>query len=237
MIFRRILRKIHSQIFTRSHAEEFKYIKKFSRGSIECIVDVGANIGQSAVSLHRLFPHSTIHCLEPVPATFRQLKKNIRLVPNTKCYCLALGRKSGSVKIHLNKASESNSLLPNKANFRDYTDGWDGLEPRGGCTVKISTLDAWLKKYAIKRVDFLKIDTQGSDIQVLYGARQALNDRLIRFISVEAMFVPIYMRQGSFCKVMELLSVYEFQFCGFFNHCWSPKGNLKWADAVFRGEF
>jgi FkbM family methyltransferase len=233
MFVKKIFRKIIQKSSSNSVSEEFRFLRTIAGDTIFSILDVGANTGQSATQLHKLFPAAVIHSFEPVSETFLQLKRNMQTVTGSQCHCLALGNKSGATKIHLNRASEGNSLLPNSTNFRNYTDGWYGLEPKGTSQVAITTLDSWMEQTDISHVDFLKVDTQGADIDVLHGAAKALRERQIRFISVEAIFVPIYERQSTFGEITDLLSMHNFYLSGLFNQHRSPVGRLKWADAVF----
>lgn len=233
MFIEQVLRKIKEKLSSGHFPEEFKFLRSVAGDTIFSILDVGANTGQSAIHLHKLFPRAIIHSFEPVQETFLQLKKNMQRVEGSHCHCLALGNKSGATKIYLNRANEGNSLLPNTSDFRNYTDGWHGLEPKGVSQVSITTLDSWMEQANISHVDFLKVDTQGADIDVLHGAAKALGKGLIRFISVEVIFVPIYERQSTFSEIINLLLIYGFHLCGLFSQHRSPQGRLKWADAVF----
>ncbi|HDI6074557.1 TPA: FkbM family methyltransferase, partial [Escherichia coli] len=51
----------------------------------------------------------------------------------------------------------------------------------------------------IKEVDLLKIDTQGSELNILVGGEQVLNNTLC--IQLEVSFIPLYEGQPSFVKL------------------------------------
>ena len=61
--------------------------------------------------------------------------------------------------------------------------------------VECTTLDRFMKDAGIEMIDLLKIDTEGHDLSVLKGARQALHDRRIRMIQFE--FIPANIATGA----------------------------------------
>jgi FkbM family methyltransferase len=93
-------------------------------------------------------------------------------------------------------------------------------------------------------VDYLKIDVQGSELEVLKGARRTLQDTLVVHTEVE--FAPIYRNQPLFAEVDQFLRGHGFMFHSFmamegrplesFGKTCPPKGNtqqLLWSDAVY----
>src|SRR5215213_3255397 len=60
-------------------------------GSLKSVLDVGVNIGQWAFTLKAMFPHLTVHSLEPNPESFRILRDNSRGVKDWKVYNFGLG--------------------------------------------------------------------------------------------------------------------------------------------------
>lgn len=148
----------------------------FSNFEMKLIFDIGANIGQSENEYFKLFPNAKIHCFEPIPATFSKLKSNVRS-PKTECHNLALGAIEEKVEIMLSSAentSTANSIVNNKF-------GNDGVKVQLDC----STLDLFLTRNKIEAVDYVKIDTEGYDLNVLKGAKDSLKSQKIKFVEVE----------------------------------------------------
>ena len=60
-------------------------------------------------------------------------------------------------------------------------------------TVQVETLDNYCQRNSISKIDLLKIDTQGYDLEVLRGAKQMLSEHRI----IEITFIDIYQDLGS----------------------------------------
>jgi FkbM family methyltransferase len=144
---------------------------------VSTIFDVGANVGQSAKSFAETFPHSTIYSFEPVERTFQRLKYNVREYDNILNYKLALGAIRGKAKIAVEEDSKLCALLEDA-----------GLKARVACVeeVELETLDTFCRNHAIGHINFLKIDTEGSDLRVLTGAEEMINRQQVDAIQVEA---------------------------------------------------
>lgn len=56
--------------------------------------------------------------------------------------------------------------------------------------VDVVALDEFLRRHDVPVIDFLKIDTEGSDLDVLHGGHRALAARRVRLIQVEASMNP-----------------------------------------------
>ena len=146
----------------------------------DTIIDVGANIGQSARKFIEWFPHSMIYCFEPVSSTFSDLTKNLCQYSNIRCFQLALGKLQGKGKMRVDGSSLGASML--KA---------DDIPP--GATIEqvdLTTLDKFCEQQRLGHISFLKIDTEGHDLDVLKGADNLLGNQKIDVIQVEAGMNP-----------------------------------------------
>jgi len=201
-----LLERLTKKIWQIGEQEEFHFLKRIAGDSIRTIFDVGANQGQSALFLKKLFPGARLYSFEPVLESFKKLQNNLFKYKDCRCYRMALGEENGHREIYLNQSSDSNSLLQNSKNFRKFTDGWNGLEPKSKATVPIQRLDTFLKKIKVQELDFQKIDTQGTDLKVLHGAEKILQKQNVRYIATEIIFVPIYESQANFRQILKFLS-------------------------------
>ena len=59
------------------------------------ILDIGANEGQFATKIRKLFPDAFIHSFEPLPHVYEKLKENFTADQNFAAYNFALGREKG----------------------------------------------------------------------------------------------------------------------------------------------
>jgi len=128
------------------------------------VLDVGANIGYfSAIAAGLTGDKGQVHAFEPVPQTFSRLQKNLSAFGWAHPYPFAVGDTSGMHAIYRNKSEEGwSSLLHNS-----------DLEPSG--EVETIRLDDWARERKIERIDFIKMDIEGSEFRALAGAREVLS--------------------------------------------------------------
>ena len=161
---------------------------------LKVIFDVGANVGQSSEVYLNICPNSQIYCFEPVDRTFRQLEMRFAHVGRIKCYNVALGATSESGVMIIEENSSRCRLVG--AQTENVTREQENAE-----TTRITTIDEFCKAAKIDHIDYLKIDTEGGDLEVLKGADEMLSARRIDVIEVEAGMNPF----NTFHVPMELL--------------------------------
>lgn len=197
--------------------------------------DVGANEGQTACELRRIFPGAKIYCFEPYEAAFRTLQQKLGGDPNICLELIAFGDRKGEATLYENAESVTNSLLPN-APEADLSQPASYAIPKGQSTVSVTTLDDFCDERTIAHLDFLKIDSQGYDLRILQGARKNLAERRISFIVVEMLFAPLYSGQAHFHEIYGFLTGFGYQLVGLYAIQRSPAGAILWCDALFRCE-
>jgi FkbM family methyltransferase len=147
---------------------------------METVFDVGANVGQSAKRYVSCFPSSRIYCFEPVRDTFRQLQDN--LMGNDRVHCIQLAL--GSVKRHGRMAVQGRSdrfFLLGQSKHSPANEEGLTTEP-----VDVVTLDEFCCARKIGHISYLKVDTEGADLEVLKGGAGVLTEQRIDFVEVEA---------------------------------------------------
>ncbi len=147
----------------------------------DIIFDVGANIGQTTKQYLTGFPGSQIYCFEPVSTTFSELERNVISFVNVHCFKKALGSSKGWSNIYVAAESLFSSLNP----IVNYSTTNTQIE-----NVEIDTIDDFCSRQKIKKIGFLKIDTEGYDFEVLKGAQEMLSQQKIDFVQVEAGMNP-----------------------------------------------
>jgi FkbM family methyltransferase len=151
-------------------------------GPASIVFDIGAHQGESAIVYAKRFPNAKIFSFEPVQETFKQLTNNIRLskLAQVECVRSALGDRVEVAKIVLQGDTQLNSLC-----FRA-----SDMESKGVEDVPVITVDRFVAERGIKRIDFMKIDTEGQEMAVLKGARNTLSAGNIRALFLEATLEP-----------------------------------------------
>jgi FkbM family methyltransferase len=153
------------------------------RYRVEVVFDIGANVGQSAKVFLARFPSSHVYCFEPVSHTFRQLQDNLRENERVDCHRLAFGSSRRTGKMVLGDNSEMCFLLNQPTESPTSND-----VPTE--SVEVVTLDEFCQTQAIARISYLKIDTEGGDLDVLKGAVNMLTEQRIDLVEVEAGMNP-----------------------------------------------
>lgn len=176
------------------------FVKKLGKNLI--IFDVGANVGDyskllinSEVSISRIF------AFEPHPKTFKRLKQN--LIENSVLDPVqsALSEIAGNMILFDREDCDGSS----KASLAEsiFSEVYQvGSSER---SVKVDTIDFFCESNEIKSIDFLKIDVEGYELNVLKGARNMLNNKKIRMVQFE--FTQLNSSIGVFFKkIYDLLS-------------------------------
>jgi FkbM family methyltransferase len=156
------------------------------------IFDVGANIGQMSVSYATAYPEAAIHAFEPSPEAYQKLVENTAGFPNVVTHPFALGRAEAVHGFAQSSASTMNHLLAPTA-----------APGEGTIKVQVRTGADTFRDLAAARIDYLKIDTEGHDYDVLLGMVPVLAD--VDFIEVEAAMNPYNKTHVPIRKVEDLL--------------------------------
>jgi 2-O-methyltransferase len=163
------------------------------------IVDAGAHDGSDSVEMCRIFRGSKIYAFEPVPVIFDRLRENTKRYSRIKCYNLALSSQSGPQKLYVSSGTSdgSSSLLRPKDHLLDHPDVFFESE----INVNTITLDDWASKEHISQVDFLWLDLQGSELEVLKASKKVL--RLVSVVHMEVSTRMTYENVPLYTKVKE----------------------------------
>lgn len=170
-------------------------------------LDVGANTGDFSKTLLEIFPDAVVHAFEPNPRAFPKLQSYLSTT-NAKLHKYAIG------------ASEGSAILYDLGEWEDGYEGWQAslseeavrthhvMDSIQSHPVQVRTLDNVLDLEQIDAVDFLKIDTEGFELDVLRGAVGALKAHRIRMIQFEFTELNVARRQFV-CDFQQELSDYR----------------------------
>jgi len=201
------------------------------RRKITGIVDAGAFIGQKTLVLAGLFPDAKIFSFEPNPGTFCKLKLRYAANPNVVCIQAALGSQTSRREFFLNKVPQASSLLRRPVTGKRYYQADSTHE--GRIEVDSWTLDQWITENARSlRIELLKLDVQGSELEVLQGASVTLkNDLLLVWTEIE--FVELYENAANYLEVASFMKEFGFDLFQLYDLVMADDGQLVYGDALF----
>lgn len=136
-------------------------------------LDIGANEGDWTKALAER--STEVHAFEPNPQVLPALRVNMSPYRNVRLFDLAVGATVGSLELDLYEKSEWAT-----AYHADELDAWRAGEPLGSVDVPIHTLD--LLGYDGRHVEFIKVDVEGGECDVLLGGRRMLDKHRPRLL-------------------------------------------------------
>ena len=131
------------------------------------VFDIGANKGDWTGSVLAINPHAQVHCFEPVDDTFLLLQAN-QFPSNVRLNKLALSASEGTATMYTVGVSGCNSLIDRQWSF----DGSN--ESHQSTTIHKTTLDLYCAQNNINKIDMMKMDIEGSEMDVLKGSSEML---------------------------------------------------------------
>lgn len=145
------------------------------------IFDVGANEGRYAEFILKHYPLSDFYCFEPHPKTFSRLEKRLDGA-DVNCRKEALGSKVGVQTLYERNDFPDGSEMAS-LHKRVITDFHKAKSDEYSVTV--NTVDKLVKDLKLERVDFIKIDVEGHELEVLKGAKKTIADNKLKIIQFE----------------------------------------------------
>ncbi len=180
--------------------------KKNGKRNIRVVFDVGAAVGDTAVTFLKSFPRATVYCFEPLPESFAALKKRTaRFGERAKCFNCALSDRNGEAEFHVqpNRGGSSFVLRPS-----------DGAGNSLG--VKTRRLDDVVKELGVARIDLMKVDIEGWEKEFIEGGKDIFRDKIDNlFMEIN----PIYYRAGRkhfYIEVLDMIYGAGFSWAGIF---------------------
>lgn len=138
------------------------------------ILDVGANVGKWCSLALQLNPRASIHCFEPNPAAFNKLASR-DFPANVHLNSFALGSTSGSMKFQIyGETAGTNSLYLHP-----------GRQAIRAEEVRVEIMADYCVRQGIEYIDYLKIDVEGAEFEVLKGASPLLATQRIQAAQFE----------------------------------------------------
>ncbi len=159
-------------------------------------------------------------------------------IPRYEFVCAAVGPRAGAVDLYVTRQEGcSSTLRPNHALLAQFPDA-SRFDVVRTAKVMARPLDQLLREHGVDRVDFVKLDTQGSELSILKESTSALASAV--GVEVEVEFLPLYEGQPLFGEVDGFLRAQGFDLFdlnrGYWQRSARPavgRGQLVFADALY----
>jgi FkbM family methyltransferase len=156
-------------------------LKKNIRTPEPVLLDVGANVGNYSELLREVFPSGRIYAFEPMPKNFKELTQRLQS-QQINCIPMGLSSQEGSEVIY---DYPDKSASSHASRFREaFTDYHRCSNPESFKCV-FTTLDKFCAQQGISKIDLLKVDTEGTELDVLKGGAGMLAQNKISVIQFE----------------------------------------------------
>jgi FkbM family methyltransferase len=162
----------------------------------DIIIEVGSHIGSHTVPLSKIAKEGCLYAFEPQLLLFNLLNNNIKEnnISNTEIYLEAVSNKEETVKLNQVDYKElyknNDEINSGGLDFKVLVSNNDGYE------INVITLDNKFKH--LEKLDFIKIDAEGNEFEILKGGKNLIN-RFHPIIYLE--FIP-----GENLKTIEILN-------------------------------
>jgi FkbM family methyltransferase len=129
------------------------------------VLDVGANLGTYSLEASKATgPKGKVYAFEPIAENLRFLRHNLSAnnASNVTVIPVAIGDKTGKSKIYLDENNVGTHSMGGKSS--------------NSVQVQTDTIDNFVKKNHLRKINFIKMDIEGFEAQALNGARKTLSD-------------------------------------------------------------
>jgi len=163
----------------------------------DVILEAGAFDGNDTLNLVKMVPKGKVISFEPNPSRYAELVEKTKNIYNVNTFPFALGEKNGTITFYVCHGAQndpvyegaSSALPPSESMKINY----QGPKIEVPCLV----LDDWCKEHNQSKIDFMWLDLEGYELQVLKSSPQILS-------TVKAMFV-----ETNFYEFRQGMTLYE----------------------------
>jgi FkbM family methyltransferase len=188
-------------------------------------LDIGAHVGDFSTIVKRNFPQCNIIMVEANPFCEEHLK-NL----NIDYEMLGLSSQKGSAELFI---ENSNNLGTGASLYRENTD-WYSDEKIEKVTVNLDTLDN-RNYFPNELIDLVKIDVQGSELDILIGGRKTI--KRCKYVLMEVSLVQYNIGAPLMDILVEKMKEYEFRIENILNYNKFNTKQIYQMDILFKNTY
>ena len=165
------------------YVEKFQKIKDLLNKNNPIIIEIGAHYGEDTLRFLEIFPNAKIHCFEPDDRNIKILNQTV-IDERVIIYQLALSNQKGKVRFYKSFTEYKINSVPEKYDFISLDEYQNNLLHNSGSSsikkgypncfseeyyVQTIRFDDWYNSKSIGSIDFVWIDVQGAEYEVIDG--------------------------------------------------------------------
>tara|TARA_B100002051_G_C16487040_1_gene510924 strand:- start:46 stop:756 length:711 start_codon:yes stop_codon:yes gene_type:complete len=171
------------------------------------LIDIGANVGEFFLNYHKFFERTYV--FEPNKNLFDILKNKTNQIDNIECFQKGVGEYNETRKLYIT-ADKNNSLSSTKRQSIKLKKLFRNTNIIEKYNIKLINLKSFIKTQKIENNKlFIKIDTQGNDMQVLLGIGRFIKN--VKFIKIEMPVINLYKTNYEFNTINDFMKKNKFK--------------------------
>jgi FkbM family methyltransferase len=179
----------------------------------DCVLDVGAHVGEFGSALRYAGYSGPIVSFEPVNDYFKQLEATAAPDPKWWVYRAALGQDTGDRPMNVMDGTGSSFLPPNQYARRCWPEWHAAYVEKVPMRRLSEMMEMFFPSIGVVR-PFLKLDTQGYDLEVFQGAGDRIHDLI--GLQCELSLIPLYEGMPAIEDALGAFRAAGFDVTGFF---------------------
>jgi len=214
---------LNENIFFYPKLSSFYKQKKIKNGKPIIIFDIGANKGQTIDFFSKLYKNIIIHAFEPNPKLYKKIEKKYRNKKNIFIHNLGVSNINGQLELKETVTDETSTFenLNYDSEYLNLKAKILGVKKEEIVNkkyfVNVIRLSDFIEKEFIKKINILKIDTEGHELKCLLGLSSE-NFNNIDFIQLERHDDDMYLSNDSKSEILDLLNINGYKICTEIKH-------------------
>ena len=210
----------------KSETNEQKLFKQLLKNNNILVIDIGSNNGIFINKIEKYFKKNKIiiHSIEPIKELLENQNTNSAdLIKHN----YAITDFTGKTKLRITPLSSNSYIENNEIENFSFKENFKEID------IHTLTLSEFVKRNNIKKIDILKIDTEGYEFKILESSQDLLDKEIIKIIKLEINFLNY--KKNNLIKISQLLNKFDYKMVGISNIKF--KDNFLWfSDCYFVSE-
>lgn len=186
-------------IATNGEQDVLQKLGQYWQDAAPVLFDVGANEGDWCLTAKRFMPQAAVHCFELVDGVAGRLGNNTAHLDGVHINAFGLSNENGTITVYCR--DDNLSVLSSTGQRAIHGNTFQEKQ------AEVKRGDAYCRERGIQHIDFLKIDVEGAERQVLEGFGDMLRSGQVTAIQFECNAIAKETRffLGDFYKMLQPL--------------------------------